>query len=409
MTTELSTWHKKALTKWSNHAIAIGRDTGSVNKPVVEKAWTELYRRVGQRQPKFIYCRSPYEAEMKIDREKTDLWGALYSESPNPIRYLGYYIFKTGGSSDRGRRGASSVSMASSGSSASGFVSVLPYRFIDKLDDKINRNSLDWKNKNATREPFRIIADSLGTMCDNIMRSLSEIEVKAKHFHACFYCQDDIAWIAYYLYFSRYGLMKDKDFEWFELWYQLAKSCGWCYTFENVVLVCEKPLSLSLNGKGQLHKDGAPALAYSDGHAVYALNNVGVPKDIAVTPAEELDPQLIMSPLNIDIQREIINKIGADILLKKLNAKPIDKWTDPNTGKYYELLRLKANDMDRKYLYYEHASIPGYYYAMPVPRDCYKALHARGWILYLINESELKKVSRKREKEIIKRLPKNLS
>ena len=52
--------------------------------------------------------------------------------------------------------------------------------------------------------------------------------------------QHDIGWISYYKFYEKYGLLKnDKNFEIFNMWYDLACSSGWSYTFENMVFVCE--------------------------------------------------------------------------------------------------------------------------------------------------------------------------
>ena len=52
-----------------------------------------------------------------------------------------------------------------------------------------------------------------------------------------------------------------------------------------------------------------------------------------------------------------------------------------------------GSGIKRKYLYFEHASFPGVYYAHPVHPELTKALHARAWMLSVDEVEELKKRS----------------
>jgi hypothetical protein len=188
-------------------------------------------------------------------------------------------------------------------------------------------------------------------------------------------------------------------------WYQKTSHVGLIYPLENICIISDRPESIKMKN-GLLHCEGSAAIKYIDNFSIWALNGISVTKEIAETPAEKLDAKLILNEQNTDIQREILKKIGAERALKKLNAECLDKWTDPKTGKYYELLRLKANNINRKYLYYEHASLKGYFYAKPVPPEINKALQARAWIIGCIERNELNEIS---DIEIEALLPSHLS
>jgi len=113
------------------------------------------------------------------------------------------------------------------------------------------------------------------------------------------------------------------------------------------------------------------------------------------------------------VQRELIRKIGAERVLKACNAKTIDDWIDPNTGFNYKLMDMQlANDIQniqRMYLYFEHASMPGIYYAKPIPPECDTAWKARAWIVSLIERDELSDITIEKEAEIIANLPAKVS
>ena len=178
--------------------------------------------------------------------------------------------------------------------------------------------------------------------------------------------------------------------------------------YENLVIISEKPIELNLNKQGQLHKDGSMSVKYADDWGIYALNGIQVPQLIAETPAEKLDPKIILEEKNADIQREIIKKIGAERVLQKLNAKCLDEYDRTIEGKkcHYKLLQLKVGSIDRKYLYYDHfnisgaESLRGVFYAKPVPPECRKALHGIAWKDHLVERGELNEIDVIKEKEI---------
>ena len=180
--------------------------------------------------------------------------------------------------------------------------------------------------------------------------------MKLEYIDTYSWCQHDINLIAYYKYYNKYGLLPyDKNFKIFDIWYDLACSCGWCYTFENMVFVCEKPSELHLNSQGQLHKNGDMALKYSDGYGLYILNGVNVTKELVITPAEKLNSNLLLKEKNAEIRREIVRKIGIKKVCKDLKSQCIDKKGN------YELLMLDLGDRKRPYLKMLNPSIGTYH------------------------------------------------
>jgi len=156
--------------------------------------------------------------------------------------------------------------------------------------------------------------------------------------------QHDINWIAYYKYFEKYGLLSsNNDFKIFDIWYDLACSCGWCYTFENTVFVCEKPCELHLNKEGQLHKDGDRALKYSDGYGFFMLNGVNVPEYLAKTPESKLSLDFYYKEQNADVKAEFIRKYGIS-RMKKL-GKVIDTYKNYNTKEWWVKSEYELIDM----------------------------------------------------------------
>lgn len=219
----------------------------------------------------------------------------------------------------------------------------------------------------------------------------------------------DYGWTCFYEFINN-EIFPDFKLEIWDIWKELVESNIYdMIQLEKVCIVIVMPEHVKVNADKRLHCETGSAIRWSDGYELYYLNGINVPDYIVNLPADELDPHLILNEQNADIQREIIKKIGAEKILKKLDAVVLDKWTDGKTGKYYELLNLKVGNIDRKYLYYEHASIPGYFYAKPVPPETKTARDGRAWILSLVDRGELAEITLQKGIAIEANLPEQLS
>ena len=188
---------------------------------------------------------------------------------------------------------------------------------------------------------------------------------------------------------------------------KICESVNYIWVNKNFVMVCARPKHIYKNNNGQLHCENGKAIEYPDGWGLYMLNGVRVPEWLVKTPSEKIDPALALKESNADIQREIIRKVGAERMLKVCNAKTLDDWNDPKTGYNYKLMEMSVgNNIQRKYLYFEHASMKGIFYAKPVPPECKKSIEARAWILSMVERDDLKNIN---EAEIIANLPQYVS
>lgn len=135
------------------------------------------------------------------------------------------------------------------------------------------------------------------------------------------------------------------------------------YCFKDFCVVSQKPTEIHIKN-GILNNENGPSIKYADNFEVYSLNGIRVPKEIVLTPWNELDANLILKEQNAEIRREIVRKIGIEKVCKDLKAKIIDK-------KYgYELLNLKlSKNYYRPYLKMLNPSI-GIYHIEGVPIKC---------------------------------------
>jgi hypothetical protein len=142
---------------------------------------------------------------------------------------------------------------------------------------------------------------------------------------------------------------------------ELAQSCNWVWFYDNICFVVDRPKSIKKKGI-QLHSDGSPAVEFRDGWRVWFLNGVEVEQEIAETPADKLDPQLITKTKNAEVRREIVRKIGIERVLNKLGAQTIDKVNG------YELVSVDIGHGEKRpYLKMKNPSIENVYHIEGVP------------------------------------------
>jgi len=140
------------------------------------------------------------------------------------------------------------------------------------------------------------------------------------------------------------------------------------YPFDDICIVSQNPTEIHLNNAGFPHCESGPAVRYQhDGY--YFLNGVNVGKEIVDTPAEKLDPAIILSEKNAEVRREIVRKIGIERVCQKLGAKIIDSGLD-YVDSPCELIQLEVQGEIQKYIKLINPSVAGIYHIEGVPNEC---------------------------------------
>jgi len=376
MKDKLTKKQEYGIAEWREHCLKIGRDTSPINKKVTEESWNKFYKILKKDKPKFWYCQSPLQAQIIInifpeivkafkvvdkgenigDNIRENIWVNIWE---NIRANIGANIRANIGANIRANIGENIRENIRANIRANIGANIRD-NIGDNIGDNIWENIGDniWENIGANiRDNIRAniranigenIGENIGAnigdnirdnIWDNIWDNIGENiganirdninNTKLENIETYSWCQHDINWIAYHKYFEKYGLLPyDENFKIFDIWYDLACSCGWCYTFKNIVFVCEKPNKLELNERGQLHKDGGMALEYSDGYGLHMLNGIAVPKYLAETSSELLDIEFFKKEQNADVKTEFVRKYGVDRLLTLGNK--IDDWKNHN-------------------------------------------------------------------------------
>jgi hypothetical protein len=186
----------------------------------------------------------------------------------------------------------------------------------------------------------------------------------------------EVYWIAFYRFCEEIGVAYGpREHERLGWWEELARHCGWCWPFGKVVIASDRPTRTRWNAAHRLHAEDGPAIEFSDGYALYALNGVRVPKELVTTPGADLNPETwILKQGNAEVRREAVRKIGIERVCQQLGAKVIDR-----QGDVYELLELSLRDHRRRpYLKMRNPSI-GVFHIEGVHPDCRTVEAALQW------------------------------
>lgn len=193
--------------------------------------------------------------------------------------------------------------------------------------------------------------------------------------YACGYGSQDASWLAFYDYFLKHTNVK--NIEKMAGLIEISKTCGWWWSFENAVIVTERPNKILRDERFMLHSSSSPALSYSDGFSIYAYHGVRVPKEIIMEPHNITIPQ-IESERNLEVRRIMIEQYGPADYLKNSGAEKVHE------DKFGQLYRKEIqNDeplvMIRVVDASKHGDLPPREYFIRVPPNMTKAKDAVAW------------------------------
>ncbi|NVI87144.1 DUF6745 domain-containing protein [Actinomadura sp. BRA 177] len=105
---------------------------------------------------------------------------------------------------------------------------------------------------------------------------------------------------------------------------EVARSAGWWWPYERLVILSERPSELHRDEPGRLHRGDGPALAYPDGFALHAWRGMPIPRDF-VSSLTDLTPDRISSEENAELRRVMLEIFGYDRYLAETGARPLHR------------------------------------------------------------------------------------
>ncbi|GAB4351402.1 MAG: hypothetical protein Kow0026_08440 [Oricola sp.] len=117
---------------------------------------------------------------------------------------------------------------------------------------------------------------------------------------------------------------------------QYAKTCGVAFCYRDIAFVSDRPTVARFDNERQLHREDGPALAWSDGYAIYAWHGTRIPAEWIDKP-ETLTPQLALTWENVDQRAAACEILGWHHIINALNARVLDEDEDPQIGRLVEV------------------------------------------------------------------------
>jgi hypothetical protein len=108
---------------------------------------------------------------------------------------------------------------------------------------------------------------------------------------------------------------KTSEMELLDEWLEEGKNMHWWFPCEDIVLVSERPIRLTVDRNGRLHNENEKTIEYSDGWGFYYLNGVCVPEVLVKTPSEQLNIDFFKNEKNADVKAEFVRKFGIERML----------------------------------------------------------------------------------------------
>ena len=133
------------------------------------------------------------------------------------------------------------------------------------------------------------------------------------------YGNHDASWLGFYEYMHEVVGIDCSELN--GLW-RLARACGWCWVYDDIAVITDRPCTLHTDDQGNLHCGDGPAIAYGDGFKLYFWHGVAVEEYIIERP-EEITVEKINGERNAEIVRVMIERFGAGEYLQKIGAREI--------------------------------------------------------------------------------------
>lgn len=171
----------------------------------------------------------------------------------------------------------------------------------------------------------------------------------------------------------------------------LARTAGWFWPFERVLVLSERPQRISVDDRGRPHALTGPAIAYP-GELLYAVRSVSVPPDWIEEKAA-LPPETALTWPNIEQRRVAAEIIGWDRVLRELPRTIIHEDPDPEIGTLFEVLigseepRNEADRILRLRRFLQVRCGTGRIFILPVPPEMRTARQANAWT-YSLEEKD---------------------
>ena len=169
--------------------------------------------------------------------------------------------------------------------------------------------------------------------------------------------------------------LNDPVFEQFRLFETLAKTCGFVWFHEDVLVISDRPEKIYRDMEGRLHNEKGPSISFRDGWCLYHWHGTAVPGEWVTGKPPSAKKALAWE--NIEQRRAACEMIGWKTILKELDAKMIDEDDSPEIGTLIEAKLPGVRGRMERFLQVRCGT--GREFVLPVPPQVRTALEANAW------------------------------
>ncbi|MEH2381112.1 MAG: DUF6745 domain-containing protein [Nostoc sp.] len=163
----------------------------------------------------------------------------------------------------------------------------------------------------------------------------------------------------------------------------LIQECGWVFAYDDICIVCDRPLHLRFDNENRLHAEGEPAIEFIDGYSLYSYHGVTLPEKYGKIHPQQWQAEWLLSEENAELRRVLIQGIGYARICEELQAIELDNWQE------YTLLKINNNlDIEPIYLLKMTCPSTGFIHALRVPPNMNSAREAIRWVNWEIDPEE---------------------
>ncbi|MFB2923517.1 MULTISPECIES: DUF6745 domain-containing protein [Aerosakkonema] len=301
---------------------AIALSTKRIDRKKAAAAVRSVYELMGKKEPKIVFCESPYAA-MKI-APKTDR--AL--SSIEVINYL-----------------------------------YRPLRLQLRLQIGERTSNQLWHK----------LEPGLGSRMHDQLRNQLQKHINSEFVN----CIEPQLWVseASWLEFCISILRCDRAENIWSVFQSLVKHCSWIYLWEDICILSDRPVELFFDNQNRLHAEGKPAVQFGDGYCLYSHHGVTLPEKYGVLHPHQWQAEWLLSEENAEIRRVLIQGIGYGRISQELQFTKLDDWRE------YTLLKIDNNiDVEPIYLLKMTCPSTAMIHTLRVPPNFESAKEAIRWV-----------------------------
>jgi len=129
-------------------------------------------------------------------------------------------------------------------------------------------------------------------------------------------------WVSYLSFFRHVVQLKEIDYTDWDCYEQLCIKSGPRVVHEDFCLISDRYQTLTINSRNQPHNDTGPFATWSDGSALYSVNNVRVPNWV-IDNSEKITVEAIEDEANLEVRRVMLNKFGQERYILESNSEVV--------------------------------------------------------------------------------------